>query len=341
MSELPELQSSEPSCVALTGGVGGAKLCLGLSRLIAGPELTMIANCGDDFEHFGLHISPDIDTVMYTLAGIANSEYGWGRADETWSFMTAMEQLGAETWFRIGDKDLAVNIERTRRLQLGQTLSRITAELCSALGLQTRLLPASDDYLRTMLETDIGLLDFQTYLVKERAEPVVSNIIFDGHDKARAAPGVVEALSSPQLKSVIICPSNPFVSIDPILAASEIADALKSCNAPVIAVSPIIGGQALKGPAAKMFREFGIKPSALEIARHYGSIIDGMVLDTRDAEISPDIAGLGLQTRITNTIMNDIESKVNLATAVLDLAERCRTSGPVDTLLSGEVSTCG
>ena len=330
-----------PSWVALTGGVGGAKLCLGLSRLVGGNDLAIIANCGDDFEHFGLHVSPDIDTVMYTLAGISNPEHGWGRADETWAFMTAMEQLGGDTWFRLGDKDLATNVERTRRRQAGEPLSAITARLCAALGVTTTILPATDDRLRTMLETDAGYLDFQTYLIRQAARPAVSRIVFDGADTARPAPGVIAALTSPALRGVIVCPSNPFVSIDPILAVAEIADVLARRRVPVIAVSPIVEGRAVKGPAAKMFRELGMQPSALEVARHYGGLIDGFVLDQRDADLAGGIDDLGVQTATAETIMTDLDSKIDLARTVLDLAGQCRAGGIAGTAADGRTRACG
>ncbi|HET7883880.1 MAG TPA: 2-phospho-L-lactate transferase, partial [Acetobacteraceae bacterium] len=270
--------------VALSGGVGGAKLALGLSHVLPPEELIVACNTGDDFEHLGLSISPDIDTVVYTLAGIANPELGWGRADETWSFMETLETLGSETWFRLGDRDLVVHVERTRRLRAGETLSAVTADLCAGLGVGPRVLPMSDDPVRTRVRTDEGWIDFQEYFVRRRCEPVVHELAFHGAATARMQPEFRTALEDPQLKAVVICPSNPFISIEPILAVPGVREALAACIAPVVAVSPLIGGRAIKGPTAKMMGELGMTPSAGGVARRYGDLIDGYVCDFADMD---------------------------------------------------------
>ena len=267
--------------VALSGGVGGAKLALGLSRVLPADELLVVCNTGDDFEHLGLCISPDIDTVAYTLAGVANREVGWGRHDETWSFMETLETLGGETWFRLGDRDLAMHVERTRRLRAGETLTAVTADLCARLGVAPRVLPMSDDPVRTRVRTDEGWIDFQEYFVRRRCEPVVHELAFHGATTARAQPEFLAALTDPATQAVVICPSNPFISIEPILAVPGVRAALADCAAPVIAVSPLIGGRAIKGPTAKMMAELGMTPSAGGVARRYGDLIDGYVCDLR------------------------------------------------------------
>ena len=230
--------------VALSGGIGGAKLALGLSRILPADNLLVVANVGDDFEHLGLHISPDVDTLMYTLAGLDNTKLGWGRHDETWSCMETLTALGGEDWFRLGDRDLAVHVERTRRLRQGETLSSITADFCRRLGVGPRVLPATDDPVRTRLRTDEGWLDFQDYFVRLQCRPVVRELAFEGAEDARPHPDLLAALRDEQLRAVIICPSNPFISIEPILAVPGMRQALSACAAPVIAVSAIIGGRA-------------------------------------------------------------------------------------------------
>ena len=300
--------------VALSGGIGGAKLALGLSRVLQPTELTVIANTGDDFEHLGLAISPDLDTVMYTLAGLANPETGWGRRDETWNFMNAVRQLGGEAWFQLGDSDLATHVERTRRLKAGETLSAITTDFCRRLGIAVNILPMSDDRLRTRVRTADGVLDFQDYFVGKHCEPVVEKIMFEGADKARPLPAFLAALADPQLRAVVICPSNPYISIDPILALQGVRQALIDCKAPVIAVSPIIGGKAVKGPTAKLMLEMGIVPSALATANHYHDLIDGYVIDNVDAESGQR---LDLPTFPAQTLMLTLADRETLARHVL------------------------
>lgn len=294
---------------ALAGGVGGAKLAHGLAHVLPPEDLTIIVNTGDDFEHLGLSICPDLDTVCYTLAGLANSETGWGRAGETWNTIANIEKLGGPAWFRLGDQDIATHLERTRRLKEGQSLSSITHEFCQTWGIQHTVLPMTDAPVRTMVNTDEGELAFQEYFVHRRCEPKVKSFRFDGVEEAEPAPGVIEALDSAD--AVILCPSNPWVSIDPILSI------VKKITKPVVAVSPIIGGKAVKGPAAKMYTELGIEPSALAVANHYRTTLAGFVLDTTDRESEAQINALSIKTRVTDTLMNHLTERVRLANDVL------------------------
>jgi LPPG:FO 2-phospho-L-lactate transferase len=304
--------------VALSGGIGGAKLALGLSRILPAEDLLVVANVGDDFEHLGLHISPDSDTLMYTLAGLDNTKLGWGRQDETWAFMETLTALGGEDWFRLGDRDLAVHVERTRRLEQGATLSVITSEFCRRLGVGPRVLPATDDRLRTRLRTDEGWLDFQEYFVRLQCRPVVREFAFDGADNARPHPDLLEALGDQRLRAVIICPSNPFISVEPILAISGMREALSACAAPIIAVSPIIGGRAVKGPTAKMMTELDMIPSAAVVAQRYGDLLDGYVMDVGDAE---EAAHVVQTVTLAPTLMTTIAGKEQLARVVLEAAD--------------------
>jgi LPPG:FO 2-phospho-L-lactate transferase len=307
--------------VALSGGVGGAKLALGLSRVLPAEELLVVCNTGDDFEHLGLSISPDIDTVMYTLAEVANQEVGWGRGDETWSFMETLATLGGETWFRLGDRDLAVHVERTRRLRAGETLSSVTADLCVRLGVGPRVLPMSDDPVRTQVRTDDGWIDFQEYFVRRRCEPVVHELAFHGAAKARVQPEFIAALTDPGTTAVVICPSNPFISIEPILAVPDVRAALQACRAPVIAVSPLIGGRAIKGPTAKMMAELGMTPSAGGVARRYEDLIDGYVCDFADMD---QVAGIDARVTLAQTLMSSLADREALARTVLGAARVLR-----------------
>lgn len=304
--------------VALSGGVGGAKLALGLSRIVAADSLLVVANVGDDFEHLGLHISPDADTLMYTLAGLDNAKLGWGRQDETWSFMETLSVLGGEDWFRLGDRDLAVHVERTRRLRRGETLSAITAHFCRRLGVGPRVLPATDDRLRTRLRTDEGWLDFQDYFVRLQCRPVVRELAFEGARDARPHPDFVAALRDERLRAVVICPSNPFISIEPILAVPGMRQALAACTAPVVAVSPIIGGRAVKGPTAKMMRELGMTPSAVAVAKRYGDLLDGYLMDVADSD---EAAHLTPRVTLAPTLMTNLAEREALARVVLDAAD--------------------
>ncbi len=304
--------------VALCGGIGGAKLVLGLSRIMPGQDLVVIVNTADDFEHLGLAISPDLDTVMYTLAGLDDPQRGWGRREESWNCMAALAALGGETWFALGDADLAVHIERTRRLRAGETLSNIAADFCRRLGVATRLIPMTDDKVRTLLETDCGPLEFQDYFVRQRCAPVVRKVVYAGAAGARAHPHAVAALASSRLRAVVICPSNPLLSIEPLLALPGLRDAIGRCAAPVIGVSPIIGGRAVKGPTAKMMSALGVPVTATAAARRYGQLLDGYVLDHADAHQE---TGLDIPVTATKTLMLSLEDREDLARAVLAHAD--------------------
>jgi LPPG:FO 2-phospho-L-lactate transferase len=309
--------------VALSGGIGGAKLALGLSRVVKADDLIVVANVGDDFEHLGLHIAPDADTLMYTLAGLDNAKLGWGRQDETWAFMETLTALGGEDWFRLGDRDLAVHVERTRRLRRGESLSAVTSDFCRRLGVGPRVLPATDDRLRTRLRTDEGWLDFQDYFVRLQCRPVVRELAFDGAERARPPADLLTALADERLRAVIICPSNPFISVEPILAVPGIREALSACMAPVIAVSPIIGGRAVKGPTAKMMKELGMIPSAAAVAKRYGVMLDGYVMDADDAE---EAAQVTPKVTLAPTLMTTLAEKEQLARIVLEAADALASS---------------
>ncbi len=303
--------------IALSGGVGGAKLALGLARVLPPEQLVVVVNTGDDFEHLGLSISPDIDTVTYTLAGIANRELGWGRQDETWSFMETIESLGGETWFRLGDRDVALHVERTRRLNNGEKLSAVTADFCRRLGIASRVVPMSDDPVRTRLRTDEGWLDFQEYFVHRRCEPVVHELLFQGAGAARAHPDFLAALSDPSLQAIVICPSNPFISVEPILAIPGVRQAMIDSPVPIIAVSPIIAGQAVKGPTAKMMKELGLDPSAGTVAHRYHDLLDGYVIDHADMS---EVVSIDARVTLAQTLMRTMEDREALARTVLDAA---------------------
>jgi len=303
--------------IALSGGVGGAKLALGLARVMPPEDLVVVVNTGDDFEHLGLSISPDIDTVAYTLAGLANRELGWGRHDETWSFMETIESLGGETWFRLGDRDVALHVERTRRLRGGESLSAVTADLCRRLGIRSRVVPMSDDPVRTRLRTDEGWLDFQEYFVHRRCEPVVHELLFQGAGAARAHPEFLAALQDKSLQAIVICPSNPFISVEPILAIPTVRQAMIDSPAPIIAVSPIIAGQAVKGPTAKMMKELGLDPSAGTVAHRYHDLLDGYVIDHADMS---EVVSIDARVTLAQTLMRTMEDREALARTVLDAA---------------------
>ena len=313
--------------VALSGGIGGAKLALGLYRVLPSDALTVVCNPGDDFDHLGLRICPDADTVLYTLAGIANPETGWGRVGETWTFMEALAKLGGETWFQLGDGDLALHVERTRRLAGGEPLSHIAADIARRLGVRARVVPACDEAVRTVVRTPGGRLPFQHYFVRDRCEPVVTGFEFEGAENARPCAAVLEALAHDSLRCVVVCPSNPFISIDPILAVPGTRAAICAAAAPVIGVSPIVGGRAVKGPTAKMMRELGLEVSNRAIERHYGDLVDAWVIDCADAA---DAAGFARPVRVAPTLMRADADKEALARVVLELAEGLRTgAGPV------------
>ena len=305
--------------IVLTGGVGGAKLVLGLCHAMRAKDVTAIVNTGDDFTHLGLAISPDIDTLLYTLAGKANAAQGWGREGESWAFMAAVRSLGGEEWFALGDGDLALHVLRTDRLRKGDALSTIIAEFASAWRVPASILPMSNDAVATHVLTEEGELDFQHYFVKRRCEPVVRAIRFAGAPSARAAPGVMDALSDPHARAILIAPSNPFLSIDPILAVPSIRLALMQTCVPVVAVSPLVAGDAVKGPTAKLMRELGLEVSASTVAQHYGDLIDGMLIDERDP---PSV--LELAHARTDTLMKTLDDRARVARAALELADCLR-----------------
>ena len=298
--------------VVLTGGVGGAKLVLGLQQLVAADCLTAIVNTGDDFRHLGLHISPDIDTLLYTLSGKANQAQGWGREGESWSFMAALRELGGEDWFALGDHDLALHVLRSMRLARGEGLAAITRDFARNWGIEIEVLPMSEQTVATHVRTDEGLLEFQRYFVERRCQPAVSGVEFHGAEAALPAPGVTQAIARADV--ILVAPSNPFLSIDPMLAIPELRAALHAARAPVIAVSPIIGGKTIKGPTAKMMAEMGMDVSNEVIARHYGGLIDGLLIDT------DDLAPKGVVAGRADIMMRSLEDKARVARAALDFA---------------------
>lgn len=312
--------SGKGHVIALCGGVGGAKLAFGLTRLLSPQDLTIVVNTGDDFVHLGLHVSPDIDTVAYTLSGLADRERGWGLAGETWQFMDQLKRLGGEGWFNLGDRDLAMHVERTRRLGAGESLSDVTAALTAALGIAHPVVPMSDDPVRTIVETADGDLAFQRYFVGEQCRPVATGVRFEGAASARPSAAVRAALARPDLAAVIVCPSNPYLSIDPILAVPGVRDALKGLAAPIVAVSPIIGGRALKGPAAKLMTELGVTPGVLAIAEHYDGLLSALVIDAEDAAEAAAIRALGPATLATQAVMAGDDDRIRLARETLDFA---------------------
>lgn len=300
------------SVVVLTGGVGGAKLVLGLIQTLPRGEVTAIVNTGDDFTHLGLAISPDIDTLLYTLAGKANAAQGWGGKGETWSFLAALRSLGGEDWFALGDGDLALHVLRTMRRAAGEPLSAITADFAWRWGIGAAILPMSDDSVGTIVETEEGPLAFQRYFVERRCEPAVRAIRFEGAETARPAPGVIEAIHAAD--AILIAPSNPFLSVDPLLAVPGLRSALGEARAPVVAVSPIIGGAAVKGPTAKLMRELGLEVSNASIVAHYHGLIDGLVIH------SGDDAPESVELAHTDTMMRDEQDKIRVAEMALMLA---------------------
>lgn len=308
--------------LALCGGVGGAKLALGLHHVLPPGDLMVAVNTGDDFEHLGLSISPDIDTVMYTLAGLSNPELGWGRAGDTWNFMAEIERLGGESWFRIGDKDLAVHIERTRRLAAGEPLSAITVDMSRHFGIVNRVLPMTNDLMRTMVVTEEGTLDFQHYFVRQRCEPVVKSFAYAGAADALVVPEIRQLLEQDSLQAIVLCPSNPWLSLAPMLEMTSFREVLRESTAPIVAVSPLIGGQAVKGPTAKIMRDLRLEVSSATIAQYYEGIIDGFVLDSSDAYLASQIP---VATHVTSTLMKNTADKQRLAREVLDFARSFRT----------------
>jgi LPPG:FO 2-phospho-L-lactate transferase len=313
MSSLPTPTFEQIRVVALAGGVGGAKLALGLQKVLPPGALTVIVNTGDDFEHGGLEICPDLDTVLYNLAGINNPEMGWGRNDEEFSVLEEVGRFAGEQWFRIGDKDLALHLRRTEWLRHGISLSEVTDRLRRMLGVPSVILPMCNEQVRTLVHTDEGDLPFQHYFVRRHCEPTLVDLSFIGAERARLTPEVKRALDRADL--IVFCPSNPYVSIDPILSVPGLRARLQTLRTPKIGVSPIISGQALKGPAAKMMKEMGEMISPLTVVDHLGDVLDGFVIDQQDAALAEAVI---LPVLVTNTIMVDEETKIALARAVIE-----------------------
>lgn len=307
---------------ALAGGVGGARLARGLAQVIDPPEaLSVIVNTGDDFTHLGMRISPDVDTVCYTLAGLNNHATGWGRKDETWQYMQQVKAQGLPDWFNIGDLDRQTHLERTRRLQNGETLTQITQALCEQWGIKPAVLPMSDDPAPTMVDTaDHGRLGFQEYFVQHHCEPVVKGFVFPGHASARPTRQALQAIQSADV--IVFCPSNPWVSLDPILLLDGVREALRGKK--IIGVSPIIGGKAVKGPAAKMYTELGNAPSAANVARHYQDLLTGFVIDRVDEDQAAQITEMDISCLYTDTLMLTPERQAEMAAAVLDFADKIK-----------------
>jgi len=307
--------------VALAGGVGGAKLASGLAALLRPDELVIVVNTGDDFDHLGLRICPDLDTMMYTLAGVANPELGWGLAGETWGFMEALARLGGDTWFRLGDRDLATHVERTRRLRAGAALTDVTAELCASYGVAHPIVPMCEQSVRTIVHTSDGALAFQDYFVRHRCAPTVRDFSYAGAEQATPSAAFARALARDDLHAIVLCPSNPWLSLGPILSVSSVRERIATRGVPVVAVSPIIGGRAVKGPAAKIMDELGIEVSPSGVASFYDGMLDGMLIDDADAAHVPALLRLGVQASVAQTLMANAADRERVAGAVLAFAE--------------------
>ncbi|MEO5586702.1 MAG: 2-phospho-L-lactate transferase [Novosphingobium sp.] len=305
--------------LALSGGVGGAKLAAGLAAVLPPERLTIAVNTGDDFEHLGLTICPDIDSVAYALAGLNDTVRGWGVVDESWRTMEMLGRVGEATWFNLGDRDMAMHLARSWRLRAGETLSAVTARLTAALGIAHAVVPMSDAPVRTQIETADGWLDFQRYFVAEQCRPVAKAIRFEGAG-APPSPALAAALARDDLAAVVICPSNPFLSVDPILAVGGVRSALAALEVPVVAVSPLVGGKPVKGPLSKLLQELGSGSDNLAIARHYGALVDRFVIDRGDATDAQGLRALSLSVTVTETLMRDADDRERLARAVLAAA---------------------
>ena len=307
--------------VALAGGVGAAKFLRGLVQVMPPEELTIISNTGDDIQLFGLHISPDIDIVAYTLGGLVDEERGWGIHGDTFTSLAMLRRYGEATWFNLGDQDLATHILRTQRLRAGASLTEVTAALGQALGLRVRMLPMCDQPVPSMVRTPAGLFHFQEYLVQRGGQEDVLEVTYQDIAYARPAPGVLQTIA--QAEAILICPSNPIISIGPILAVPGMRQAIRESAAPVVAISPIIQGATLKGPADKMLRGLGFEVSAYGVAQYYGELLTGLIIDTLDAALQPRLTSLGLCVEVTNTIMRTLADKQALAHTTLTLSRTC------------------
>lgn len=307
------------SVVVLSGGVGGAKLVDGLVRILPPDHLTVVVNTADDFMHLGLHISPDIDSVIYLLAGKSDPVRGWGVVDESWNFMSSLSAWGAEDWFNLGDRDLAMHVLRTRALKEGVGLTAFTATIAAAAGIRASILPMTENVVSTILHTPQGDLEFQHYFVKHRCEPAVLGISFAGANEARALPAALAALADPALEAIILAPSNPYLSIDPILAVPGLRDAIRNADAPVVAVSPIVGGQSVKGPTGKLMRELDLPVSNATVSAHYRDLINGLLIDSSDIDET-----LPLPVAALDTLMTGAADRARVARAALALARSLR-----------------
>ncbi|MFC0204922.1 2-phospho-L-lactate transferase [Novosphingobium soli] len=306
--------------LALSGGVGGAKLAAGLAAVLDPADLTIVVNTGDDFEHLGLTICPDIDSVTYALADLNDTVRGWGVKDETWQAMAMLRALGEADWFNLGDRDMGMHLARSWRLRAGETLSGVTARLTRSLGIAHAIVPMSDAPVRTQVGTAEGWLDFQRYFVAEQCRPVATGVRFAGVPGAAPSPAFAAALAREDLAAIVVCPSNPYLSVDPILSVDGVRAALEARRVPLIAVSPLVGGTSLKGPLAKLLGELGRPVSNASIADHYGDLLDHIVIDGADAADAGDLQARGLCVTVAPTVMCDAGDRERLARVALSAA---------------------
>jgi LPPG:FO 2-phospho-L-lactate transferase len=322
VTPFPRAPRAEKTYVALCGGVGGAKLAHGLYSVLPPGSLSVIVNTADDFQHLGLQISPDLDTVLYTLGGRSDMERGWGRGNETWNFMAALEEISTELWFQIGDRDMAMHVARTHWLQWGKPLSGFATHVARQFNIAAQVIPMTDDTVATWISTGDGLMPFQHYFVKERCEPQLKGIHFEGAGQAKPPLGALAALDDSRLQAIIICPSNPYLSIDPILSIPGMREAILAADCPIVAVSPIISGQAIKGPAAKIMTELGYHVSWETVANHYAGLADGMLIDRNEQR--REEGNLPLMVETDSIIMKSLDDRRRLGQTVLNFAERLR-----------------
>ena len=308
---------SENNLIAISGGIGGAKLCYGLDQILQPGQLRVIANTGDDFLYLGFYISPDIDTLIYTLAEVNNKETGWGREDETWKTHNVLGELGADNWFKLGDKDLALHLHRSKALRNGETLTSITQDIAERFKLKTVILPMSDHIIQTVVDTDEGSMPFQEYFVKESTNPKVREISFESKHP-ETTKEVLEAINDPGLTGFLIAPSNPYLSVDPILSIDKIKQTIMQSKKPRVAVSPIIGGNSVKGPTAKIMEEMGLEVNVITIANHYQDLIDGLIIDNTDVEYVQAIESSGIKVKVSNILMNNNDDKTRLAEEAIE-----------------------
>ena len=318
---MTELRSCPNGLCVLSGGVGGAKLVLGLSQVLNNDDFMTIVNTGDDFVHLGLKICPDIDTLIYTLAELVDQERGWGLKDESWNFLDKTKLLGGESWFNLGDKDLATHVHRTQRLAKGENLTSITKNLASSFGVEAKIVPMTNDLVSTVVETREGDLAFQHYFVRDRCLPIVKRFRFEGIKSSVINPSIKEYGEENNKSAVLLAPSNPFVSIDPIIGVPGMTEELVTMKGPKIAISPIINSKAIKGPAAKMMQELGIPSTSIEVTNHYKGLIDAVVIDHADAALSEKIEDMGIKVFVTNTVMHSLKEKITLANECLNFIE--------------------